>query len=401
MLFTKGADKIVIGVLIILFSSIVNVYSEDFKKKNSGNSGKENHFTVFDIPLNAHFQEVIDILEKKEIGLYRGVGNFDAETISKYKKDLINQYLYWQLPSAQDAEKVFNEKFKIFRIKYRNPDNFDYYLKSSSFWNFTSPAPYFDSVQSKAYPLYEKYYDVYNSQFHLICNNFSKDMDSNSVQQLAILFTSAGGDEPRSSSFYLGFNFNPENANKILSSMIKKYGQPKLYYPPYEELIFSGYDLVNVEDSPKFFIYKYLKRIYPNNELRNPDKPLSNDIVDSMMLDDYFMSSQVLRQSLCTAPRQVVLEWSQGDIKIFLNANVYLPEEIENQWIWNLSKIKEQILEGEQSFYPYVKNVILVPDVINYMYLPNLEKSRDVYNEYMEASKKAREDLKNLGQNKL
>jgi hypothetical protein len=212
---------------------------------------KSNYLTAFGIPLGATPQETADALEGTDIvlsGIFHE--NVKSETMEGFEQSLISSYRKWNREDKlKEVLGVFdNKKFKTFGFTYREEK---YYLYPSSFGYFIKDS------EKYHIPYFEKYYNVYNSQFHLLCTNLPTDMILNGIDGIHIFFSSVNGETPR--SFLLGFSNTP--TVDTISVLTEKYGEPKVYY-----LLQPPSDMSARQQEDKI---KLLKKKYPNSEGRD------------------------------------------------------------------------------------------------------------------------------------
>ena len=334
--------------------------------------GKENvdHIAFFNIPLDATLRKIAEVLSKTEIFIYRGAHRIRVDYIDQYKDALIGKYKSCQLLD-EEAIKVLDEKFNFFSFKLR--DKF-YYLTPSVFWCLINPT-------DSAYPIFETFYNSYNSQFYLICKNLPKEMTSNGVKNLSIYFDSIDGNEPRSSMICITFSLPNE---KLITNLTEKYGQPKLYYG----------QLSKSEEFRKGLL-EDLKKAYPNNEELHSDDLIYGGISESIVLDEsigYPSFTAPFRgwggDNIGFGRYHCTLEWASGDNRILLLAIVNGKEKL----VPDRLRLSRAVYAGGLTVTPYL---------LYYINLPNLKNSAMIYNELIKESDKKAQEIQSRGEDKF
>ena len=327
-------------------------------------------FTVFDIPLNASVQEVFSVLEKKGID-YR-YGRFNDEN---QKKQFINGGLRDLVSRSYDnkgisgvskeaALRVVDEgKIKFYPFTYKN----------RQYWLY--PQSLGALLNSDLKPVFDKYYNIYNSQtmIELRDASLSEDMKSQGVVKAYILFGSVGQEEPKSYLISLQFSWQTFNP-KLAAILNKKYGLPKAY--PY---IFA-----NQEGWPSEIVgrinaaFAYLKSKSASYEEKGQNEfiykiPRFLAINDSEALDQISRPLMTMYNAQNTGGyegesfERCIFEWNPGDVKILADFVVW----------------------------PLQPQLVLQPSYVDYIYFPLATKISDGVEELINASKQMGETAKN------
>lgn len=360
-------------------------------------SGGENqegakYFTVFDIPLGATPQEVAKVLQQKNVELS---GYFDADQKTKTIEDM-EQALIQDYSTGHHEDKlkevlgIFDsKKFNFFGFRYQDkqcylyPSSFDYFHKGDS-----SPVRIF----------FEKYYNLYNSQFHVLCKNLPNEMVMNGIASVNILFGSTNGEIPR--SFLIGFAINP--TSNIISLLTEKYGEPKVYY------VSRPWGKDKTEVKLHEYKIKFLKKRYSNSEQREfmnlprqtfatfEDDLLHRERTPSVLYSEIYpdIYRSIIVNSQLTWFDQLpwfdpfhvystyestscLFEWNYNDNKILLSASVKLD--------------KSMVMNSEITVLP--TDVVFRPNALIYL-IPSTAKQ--LYSMYQEYYKNVVESMKSI-----
>ena len=333
------------------------------------------YFTVFGIPLNAPLTEVLEVLDKKEIHycyfepLYQ---TKDPKHLKeKLKAKLANLYTYWGQPFTKDLERIFDEKFRLYFIGGNNI--FKYYLFSTSFNSYT-----ICDRNKGLYPLYEQYYNTYNSQFELNCNNLPAEMKLHDINGMRILFASLNGEEPRSFLIFL----NPSSRN-LIPSLSKKYGEPKLYRPDTK----SAYRFDKIKAD---LFAKHLEATFSNVEVRKANDPPYMDILlNTIIIKDVYSGIPNTffawdRHNISHYWKSFLLEWNNREVKILLDSYATI------NWIFSNSRSSTLISQAVD-----MQEIYYNQSALNYIYVPTIRKLRVMYEKLFFESEKVMKEFKN------
>jgi len=305
---------------------------------------------VFGIALNTSIQEVINVLEAKNIE-FTGLRDDEShqQRCALLRDTVKRRYENSGITDArkESALKIIDEgKIKLFPVKYQ----------SKQYW--LSPVSLDMLLQAdRMTPVFDELYEKYNSQFcvsyHL---NLPEDMKSQGIAGFTILFGSINQDEPR--SFLVSLDFNGRSANpKLCAILNKKYGLPKFHYTtphytPYEEPNYSS------EFNRAF---DYLKKEAKSFEEHKKDDVICKTILQYLTTDQA-LDTISLPFKLTSRHKELawfILEWDCGDFKI----------------------LGDFVLVADE------KCLVIRPVVINYLYYPLALKATEAVADVLKASR--------------
>ena len=293
-------------------------------------------FRVFGIPLNASLQQVVNALEKNEIPITEGLTTRNDTRNDKDLHHLIERIYdrIWNTPSheKEKALKLLDEKkIKFFYVKYKGKE---YAADQKSLEGLLK--------KEDVYPVLGDYYDIYNSQFMLLCTRLPLHMTSQGLRGMLILFASIGQSEPK--SFLICFDTSSPMG--VLDNLEKKYGIPTMYYTDtIRPLVNEGYrDILAKRIDVK-------RRSFQHHE-RRPEGPLYPELSEALIVHS-------LPFMLKGASFSYVVEWNCNDTKILL-----------------LTMTSDRISENE--------------GLLAYVHWPKIRQSAGMYKKVYQASEKAK-----------
>lgn len=339
-------------------------------------------FKVFDIPLGASVQDVFSALEKKGIDFRGGVSQ-DANIQTSIRNDIERFYESKGITGdrKEAALRVIDEgKFILYPFQYGG----------QKYWLY--PDSLNVLMKSGLEPVFDKYYQTYNSQFAIELRYPSEDMKSQGVVRAYVLFGKVGQEEPKSYLISLQFG---QNANPKLAAVLnKKYGLPKVYSVDIKKND-SDINQIPLQILSKFAdASSYIKSKSKNFETKAPNESIDK-VGENFLLSDSLASNQIqstfyfnYNLSLNLASRYYqgyyyfpyIFEWDVNPVKILAEFN---------------SLVLEKTLED--SSIP----LILDTGVVNYIYFPLATQLADGITETINASKQVGESQKNKAEEGL
>jgi len=340
--------KSLISFLLILLLFVFNIFAETENIKS---------IDVFGIPLNGSIQDIVNVLEKKGIDFE---GSWREEQMQNFQARLRDdvQRLYKSAGITGERKeaglKVVDEK----RIKF-----FPFTYKNKRRW--LRPVSLDRLLRADLLPVFDKYYENFNTQFHIMSHGrrLSDDMRAQEISKISIGLGCINQDEPKSAIITLSlFRANP----KLYTILNKKYGLPKIHYAPVDEgKLYSTKLNAAIEQ---------LKNQLKNYEEHTPNEIIYKKIQSSLVALDSFELHYIIRRPFLMSPNvdrgttSVTFEWNCGDVKILGS--------------FTLSVDKEELL--------------ITPDVINYIYYPLAvkfsEAMEDIYNAARSAYEKTHKE---------
>jgi hypothetical protein len=323
-------------------------------------------FTVFDIPLNASVQEVFSILEKKGMDFRQGCFN-DENQMNEFSKkglrDLVSRSYEAKGISGDSKEaalRVVDEgKIKFYPFKYKN----------RQYWLY--PQSIETLFASNLKPVFDKYYNIYNSQTMIELRDLSEDMKSQGVIGVYILFGSFNQEEPKSYLISLEFSeqtFNPKSA----AVLNKKYGLPKAYpYIYLDQKQWSSEDMFGMNAA-----FTYLKSKSASYEEKGKNEYIYK-IPQFLAIDDSRavrliampLMTSYMSELVSNRYEKCIFEWNKGDVKILADF-IVAPQP----------------------------QLALEPVVIDYIYFPLATKISDGVEEAISTSKQLSESIGNTAE---
>ncbi|MHC4691656.1 MAG: HEAT repeat domain-containing protein [Planctomycetota bacterium] len=262
-------------------------------------------FRVFGIPLNASLQQVVNALEKNEIPITDGLTTMNYREMfwSGSLIDLIYDRI-WNTPSheKEKALKLLDEKkIKSFYVKYKGKE---YAAEPKSLKCLLK--------KRDMYPVMGDYYDIYNSQFMLLCTQLPLHMTSQGLSGMLILFASIGQSEPK--SFLIGFDTSRPMG--VLPNLEKKYGIPTMYYNDTIRLDDGGYF---DDERYRDLLAKEIEDILRNfqHHERRPKGPLYPELSEALIVHPLPIEVYV-HSYFGGVVCNYVVEWNCNDTKILL-----------------------------------------------------------------------------------
>lgn len=318
-------------------------------------------FAVFDIPLNASVQDVVNVLEKKGVEF----NGYEDENKSDY---YFNEQLIDRVTRLYEVRGITGErkdaaikvikdkKIKIFKFQYRN----------RPCWLVPQSLAFLLRGERGITPMFEKLYPDYNSQFYLESQyRLSEDLQYIGLRSLGVLFTSENQADPRSTLISLYYVPTLVN-NELIGILSKKYGLPKMYYA---EVIKDKHR----EDLACTQILDDLKQKFPNHEEKKHNYVLYDSIIQ------YFALTNSLAFRKIANPFEIYQTGSGYDwnvVKVTLE--------------WNTDDVK---IVGSFAFSCY-KNPSVSPISIVYMLYQPLSRVTDKMRNIFESSQKESQQLK-------
>ena len=304
---------------------------------------------VFGIALNTSIQEVINVLEAKNIE-FTGLRDDEShqQRCALLRDTVKRRYENSGITDArkESALKIIDEgKIKFFPVKYQ----------SKQYW--LSPVSLDMLLQAdRMTPVFDELYEKYNSQFcvsyHL---NLPEDMKSQGIAGFTILFGSINQDEPR--SFLVSLDFNGRSANpKLCAILNKKYGLPKFHYTPIDKKKTDYFSELNRA-------FDYLKKEAKSFEEHKNDDVIYKTILQYLTLsNDQALDTIGLPFEFTSNYKErvwFILEWDCGDFKI----------------------LGDFVLVADE------KCLVIRPVVINYLYYPLALKATEAVADVLKASR--------------
>ena len=331
----------------------------------------EGLFTVFGIPLNADYRDVIVALEKNDMDINVGISDCVLKSIElqHLERDLVKNYREWNKASeVKDIFTIFDEEsFSVFEFKYHGKSHF---LMSSSFYYIHE------------YPLFVKNYNIYNSQFYLACTHLLQKMTLAHVKGVEVALATLENNKPPR-SFLICLQL--DGADEAMSNLVKKYGEPKLYFATCP----GNFD----KEGRKLrgYVEAYLKKRFPEYEeivgkidpaapTEDPrtlrvERLYSNVSRSILPIRTQYRRLMDLPFKLKIAGSQYsscVVEWKKNDIIILLSFDL-----------------------AYDSFVGTTKptNFRLIPRAVNYIYYPILEDVNLLYRNYEKQTEKFQQGI--------
>ncbi len=314
-----------------------------------------NFIKVFDIPLNATVQTVVNVMEKKRIGLpddpLTSYGimfsmNWLSDKKGSFRDTISSLYDKWNPSEKNNALDVFNKKIKWFSFSYKTES---YILHPKSLYVCL------DSVS--LYPVFHKDYDLYNSYFRLVGAEVSEDMRINRIESIDIYFVSIAQDIPRSFGIFLQF-YRDAIEQKMIDVLTQKYGAPKVY--------------CNLADMTKAEA-EYCRNHFKNIEEKSKDSVMYGNLAGILSGNDPF-DPQItgLYFDWFTFPmgNAALFEWKQGDLRVILKAS------FDAEYSSKSEDVKE------------------IPQGLFYFYIPSTDKINEMFEKIKKDSQEEKQKAK-------
>lgn len=323
--------------------------------------------TVFGITLGSTVQDVVKVLEEKGIEIKRGYRqDSEMEIYKENLKDSVSRF--YDRNGIVGSEKeaalavVDANKIKFHSFMYNNKEC----------WISPSSLDFF--FQSNYRPVFNKYYNEYNSTFYLELYNLSEDLTSQGIYSMNLVFGSINQEDPR--LFLVSIKFRDGSATQVPAILNKKYGMPNVYYPSLKGV--GTAEVINeeaaVSKGPKLrSFFNYLCEKSKGCEEKKSEDIILSDLLKNLILTD----SMILRSIIWTGyiDREVefgspwcvfVMEWDINDAKIIGSF---------------ISKGDSELVIGSRG--------------INYLFWPFAKEILDGTSRVIEASKDVENEVKN------